>query len=110
MMPKRKKQLLGIILSLCMVMSVFFNSMAVVFADGDVSESDAATSVPVLEEGDSTAVEGEETPDDDTTGPEDTDKSDDIVILYTNDVHTYIDGTISYDVIAGVKDYLQTQY
>ena len=29
--------------------------------------------------------------------------SDDIVILYTNDVHTYIDGTLSYDVIAGVK-------
>jgi len=37
-------------------------------------------------------------------------KSDDIVILYTNDVHTYIDGELSYDVIAGVKDYLQTKY
>ena len=37
-------------------------------------------------------------------------KSKDIVILYTNDVHTYIDGTISYDTIAGVKAYLQTQY
>ncbi len=37
-------------------------------------------------------------------------KSDDIVILYTNDVHTYIDGALSYDVIAGVKTYLQTQY
>ncbi len=37
-------------------------------------------------------------------------KSEDIVILYTNDVHTYIDGAISYDLIAGVKTYLQSQY
>ena len=37
-------------------------------------------------------------------------KSKDIVILYTNDVHTYINGAISYDTIAGVKAYLQTQY
>ena len=37
-------------------------------------------------------------------------KSDDIVILYTNDVHTYIDGTLSYDVIAAVKKDLQTRY
>ena len=37
-------------------------------------------------------------------------KSKDIVILHTNDVHTYIDGDISYDTIAGVKAYLQTQY
>ena len=36
--------------------------------------------------------------------------SDDIVILYTNDVHCYIDGPISYDVIAGVKNELQKQY
>ncbi len=36
--------------------------------------------------------------------------SEDIVILYTNDVHTYIDGPISYDVIAAVKAELQTQY
>ncbi|MBE5956064.1 MAG: LPXTG cell wall anchor domain-containing protein [Lachnospiraceae bacterium] len=37
-------------------------------------------------------------------------KSDDIVILYTNDVHTYIDGNLSYDTIAGVKTYLQGLY
>ena len=37
-------------------------------------------------------------------------KSKDIVILYTNDVHTYINGKISYDTLAGVKAYLQTQY
>ncbi|MBQ9699033.1 MAG: bifunctional metallophosphatase/5'-nucleotidase, partial [Lachnospiraceae bacterium] len=37
-------------------------------------------------------------------------KSDDIVILYTNDIHTYIDGTLSYDVIAGIKKKLETEY
>ncbi len=36
--------------------------------------------------------------------------SDDIVILYTNDVHTYIDGPLSYDVIAALKSKLKTQY
>ena len=33
--------------------------------------------------------------------------SDDIVILYTNDIHTYIDGELSYDVIAAIKKELQ---
>ena len=37
-------------------------------------------------------------------------KSDDVVILYTNDVHTYIDGELSYHVIAAVKQKLQEQY
>ena len=41
---------------------------------------------------------------------EESPKSDDIVILYTNDIHTYIDGDISYDVIAAVKQDLQTRY
>ncbi len=36
--------------------------------------------------------------------------SDDIVILYTNDVHTYIDGTLSYDVIAAIKNDLKEEY
>jgi len=36
--------------------------------------------------------------------------SEDVVILYTNDVHTYIDGPLSYDVIAAVKAQLQTEY
>ena len=36
--------------------------------------------------------------------------SEDIVILYTNDVHTYIDGALSYDVIAAIKDDLQMRY
>ena len=34
----------------------------------------------------------------------------DIAILYTNDVHTYIDGVLSYDVIAALKAELQNQY
>ena len=34
----------------------------------------------------------------------------DIVILYTNDVHTYIDNPLSYDVIAAVKAELQKEY
>ncbi len=37
-------------------------------------------------------------------------KSDDIVILYTNDIHTYIDGNLSYDVIAAIKAKLQEKY
>ena len=37
-------------------------------------------------------------------------KSDDIVILHTNDVHTYIDGELSYDIIAGVKAELEKMY
>lgn len=36
--------------------------------------------------------------------------SEDIVILYTNDVHTYIDGGLSYDVAAAIKETLQKQY
>ncbi len=36
--------------------------------------------------------------------------SDDIVILYTNDVHTYIDNDLSYDTIAAIKKDLQKQY
>ena len=36
--------------------------------------------------------------------------SEDVVILYTNDVHGYIDGPLSYDVLAGLKDSLQKTY
>ena len=39
-----------------------------------------------------------------------TQPSEDIAILYTNDVHTYIDGPLSYDVIAAVKSELRKQY
>ena len=36
--------------------------------------------------------------------------AEDVVILYTNDVHTYIDNELSYDVIAGVKAELEKTY
>ncbi len=41
---------------------------------------------------------------------QDTELSEDVIILYTNDVHSYIDGSLSYDVIAGIKSELQKEY
>ena len=56
-----------------------------------------------------TAPTGTEAPEtvatDATTAPQG-----DIAILYTNDVHTYIDKPLSYDVIAALKLELMTQY
>ncbi len=37
-------------------------------------------------------------------------KSDDIVILYTNDVHTYVDKPLGYDVLKSIKEDLKKQY
>lgn len=37
-------------------------------------------------------------------------KSNDIVILYTNDVHAYIDGPLSYDTIGAIKKQLEKEY
>ena len=34
----------------------------------------------------------------------------DLVVLYTNDVHTYIDGVLSYDVIAALKDEMEKAF
>ncbi len=42
--------------------------------------------------------------------PEPAAEHSDIVILYTNDVHTYIDNPLSYDVIAAVKAELRKSY
>ena len=39
-----------------------------------------------------------------------TEAKEDVVILYTNDVHTYIDNPMSYDVIAGLKAQLAATY
>ena len=36
--------------------------------------------------------------------------AEDVVILYTNDIHTYIDGPLSYDVLAGLKAALKEEY
>ncbi len=41
---------------------------------------------------------------------EDETLSEDIVILYTNDVHTYIDNQMSYDVVSAIKKDLQKKY
>ena len=40
----------------------------------------------------------------------DTEKSSDIVILYTNDAHAYIDGPLSYDTICALKKNLEKEY
>ena len=40
----------------------------------------------------------------------DAEKSSDIVILYTNDAHAYIDGPLSYDTIGALKSELEKQY
>ncbi len=37
-------------------------------------------------------------------------KSEDTVILYTNDIHTYIDGALSYDMIAALKKAMEARY
>ena len=37
-------------------------------------------------------------------------ENNDIAILYTNDIHTYIDGPLSYDVIAAIKNDLSQSY
>ena len=49
-------------------------------------------------------------PSETTTATEAAAATEDIVILHTNDVHTYIDGALSYDVIAGLKAELEEQY
>lgn len=45
-----------------------------------------------------------------TIGDGNAEKSKDIVILYTNDVHTHIDGAISYDALAAIKRDLEEDY
>lgn len=48
---------------------------------------------------------------DDTHDEVDTpEENKDTAVLYTNDVHTYIDGALSYDVIAALKTELQDEY
>ncbi len=78
------RKLLSIILALAMCVSLM----------GCGAAQQAATTVPA------------ETPD----GIEVAVAKEDVVILYTNDVHTYIDGVLSYDVIAGLKAALEEQY
>jgi len=79
------RKFMSILLALVLCLSLFGCA-----AEEPVKEAPAATEAPAEE-----AVEA---------------AKEDIVILYTNDVHTYIDGVISYDVIAAVKAELEAQY
>lgn len=78
------RKILSIILAMLMCLSLV----------GCASGAPAETAVP------SQSVPQVET---ETTG-------EDVVILYTNDVHTYIDKPLSYDVLAALKSELQETY
>ena len=78
------RKLLALLLALAMCVSLF----------GCGTAKPAETTAPATE----------------ATAAETTAATEDIVILYTNDVHTYIDGPLSYDVIAGLKNSLASVY
>ena len=80
------------------LLSILFVNVLVIMTLVGCGNSKAGTSA------DNTQTEA------DTEIAEDNGYADDIVILYTNDVHTYVDGPISYDVIAAVKNELQKKY
>ncbi len=88
------RKLLSVILALAMCVSLFGCGKS----EPAETTAPATTAAPVVET--TAAVE--------TTQA--TEPAEDVVILYTNDVHTYIDGALSYDVIAGLKDQLETVY
>ena len=79
------RKFMSILLALVLVFSLFGCA-----AEEPVKEAPAATETPAEEVAEAA--------------------KEDIVILYTNDVHTYIDGVLSYDVIAGLKAELEGQY
>lgn len=89
-MIKSKSKIIALFLVLALLLSVFT-------ACGDISETALPTETPVISDVPSSIVA-------------DGGKSEDIVILYTNDVHTYIDGPLSYDVVAAIKQELAQQY
>ena len=82
------RKFMSILLALVLVFSLFGCA-----AEEPVKEAPAATEAPAEAVVEETAAPAE-----------------DVVILYTNDVHTYIDGVLSYDVIAALKAELETQY
>ena len=87
---KNKKKFLILFLVLLLIFSVLNGCSS-------VPDSETAEDLPV--------------PSADPQEVSDTDgKSEDIVILYTNDIHTYIDGPFSYDVIAAIRQELEQQY
>ena len=83
------RKLLAVLLALAMCVSLF----------GCGASKPAETTVPAETEApvvETTAAAAE--------------PAEDVVILYTNDVHTYIDGPLSYDVLAGLKASLEETY
>ena len=88
------RKLLSVLLALAMCVSL----VGCGAAEPAETTAPAATEAPV--ETTAAAVE--------TTAA--TEPAEDIVILYTNDVHTYIDGALSYDVLAGLKAQLKEVY
>ena len=88
------RKLLAVLLALAMCVSLFGCGKS----EPAETTAPATTAAPVVETTD--AVETTEA----------TEPKEDVVILYTNDVHTYIDGPISYDVIAGLKTQLMDVY
>lgn len=103
-MKKHKRILLSFLAGMLVMLSLTGCGNA------DAGVAETAGTAEVAEKADATKVE-------ETAGETDTDTKvqenttdGDIVILYTNDVHTYVDGPISYDVIAAVKEELLTKY
>ena len=86
------RKLLSVILALAMCVSLF----------GCGKSEPAETTAPATTAAPETTVAVETT--------QATEPTEDVVILYTNDVHTYIDGPLSYDVLAGLKDELEATY
>ena len=86
------RKLLSVLLALAMCVSLFGCGKS----EPAETTAPATTAAPV----ETAAVETTEA----------AEPAEDIVILYTNDVHTYIDGPLSYDVIAGLKTQLQGVY
>ena len=90
-------------------LSLFFMSILVsmTLIGCGTADADVTATAETVEE--ATEAATEETVDTKAQAEENT-NADDIVILYTNDVHTYVDGPISYDVIAAIKKELQKEY
>lgn len=90
-------------------LSLFFVSILVsmTLIGCGTADADVTATAETVEE--ATEAATEETVDTKAQAEENT-NADDIVILYTNDVHTYVDGPISYDVIAAIKKELQKEY
>ncbi len=90
-------------------LSLFFMSILVsmTLIGCGTADADVTATAETVEE--ATEAATEETVDTKAQAEENA-NAEDIVILYTNDVHTYVDGPISYDVIAAIKKELQKEY